>query len=259
MKRIRLLLTLFIFIVGPSQGGDLPKGNIYPVLFHSVGGNGDCAYIWTKEGACWVTYQFDDSTDEILYESLSWEIKCSTDFLHQQNILQLPPSVYFVGDFETHQDSLYERPILKITKWFIIPPFYKLNTSLESLFDFKECKLKNHLNPSDFSIPVQYRGRIKDEYISDIIHFQRIDIHSHVFAYPLLAIDIKERKITTLIGTYPNVVLCGNYELKEKASFPKPESYAPIMNNGINSWFLGEYDDKRKLFLIYKFIQEDCK
>lgn len=97
LKMKIIILVLFAFIAGLASGKEAPKENIYPVVSHSVGGIGPAACVWTPDGTFWVTCQFDDVVDEILYNSLSWEIKSAPGFLHRLGEAELPPSVYFVG------------------------------------------------------------------------------------------------------------------------------------------------------------------
>ncbi len=251
-----IILVLFAFIAGLASGKEAPKENIYPVVSHSVGGIGPAACVWTPDGTFWVTCQFDDVVDEILYNSLSWEIKSAPGFLHRLGEAELPPTVYFVGVFETKQDPCYKRPILRIRKWFIIPPFYRLNAPIDVCVDFKECKVKRNLDWSDFEIPVPHKEKTKGVDISKFVRFHHGDKHDpRLFAFPVLDINMKDGTITTLTESYPNAAICSKFELaNDKDVISKVEANAQIKNGGIKTWFLGFYDNDKKLFHVYDFI-----
>lgn len=256
---LMIFLSWFAFIVEHSFGMEEPKDNIYPVVSHSVGGIGDAAYIWTPNGTFWVTYQFDDSLDRILYESLSWEIKSAPGTLHSLGEAELPPTVYFVGVFETKQDPRYKRPTLRVRKWFAIPPFYKLNSPLTVCCDFKKCQVKRGLDLSDFQIAAPHKEKTKDTDISKFVRFHNgVKPDPRLFAYPVLGINMKDMKITTLTESYPSAVLCSKFKLmNERNAISQMEGNTQIKNCGIKTWFLGFYDNKQKLFYVYDFFHSD--
>lgn len=258
LKMKIIILILFSLIVSFSFGMEEFKGKIYPVVGHSLGGNGKAACIWTQDGAFWVTYQFDDNIDEILYDSLLWEIKLAPDILRNIEKEELPPTVYFVGNFENQQDSRYKRPILRVKKWFVIPPFYKLNSVVEGSIDPKHAQVKRDLDSTDFQIPVPLKEKTKDADISKFVRFHTGDKYNpRLLVYPLLDINIKDGKITTLIGSCPSAILCSDFKLKnEKDVFPRVKKTSSQINStsGIKTWFLGCYDNKKKLFYVYGFL-----
>lgn len=261
LKMQTIILVLFTFIAGFASAMEEPKENIYPVVSHSLGGIGPAAWIGTQDGTFWVTYQFDDGVDEMLHDSLSWEIKQAPDALHCMGVAELPPTVYFVGVFETKQDPLYKRPILRVRKWFVIPPFYKLNSVVEGSMDPKQTQLKRDLDSTDFQIPVPLKEKTKGVDISKFVRFHHGDKHDpRLWAYPVLDINMKDRTISALTGSYPNAVLCSKFELmNEKSVIPKVEKPSgQIKNSGIKTWFLGYYDNKKKLFYVYDFINSDA-
>ncbi len=172
----------------------LPSEHLYPVMWHDgAGGEGPRAWVWCGDALRCVSVSFADPRDEMAYRELSFRVKWQAqdpDFADQYTA---PPVVCFCGHFETGADA-WNRPLLRVSNWFVMPPFFRLNAEEEVAIDYAESEKRMHLDASDFDrmgLDQELRGVSLQKYVKS-------SGADAAFTYPVVDADPSAQTVTLL-------------------------------------------------------------
>ena len=168
--------------------------HLYPVMWHDgAGGAGPRAWVWCGDALRCVSIAFADPRDEMNYRELSFRVKWQAqdpDFADQYFA---PPAVCFSGYFEPGTDA-WNRPRLRVSNWFVMPPFYRLNAEVEGVLDYAVTEKRRQLDASDFDGSPSERalhGVPLQKYVKS-------SGSPDAFSYPVTDIDSQAHTVTLL-------------------------------------------------------------
>lgn len=178
---------------GDFEAQVLPEEHLYPVVWHDhAGGWGPRAWVWCGDAVRCVSVVFADPRDEMNYRALSFRVKNQAQDPNFAEQYVAPPAVCFSGHFEAGTDA-WNRPLLRVSNWFVMPPFFRLNAEMDVVVDYAESEKRMQLDASDFdSRPGRtLHGVSLQKYVKS--SGQR-----EAFTYPVADADPQRRTVTLL-------------------------------------------------------------
>lgn len=171
----------------------LPVEHLYPVLRHDhTGGWGPRAWVWCGDELRCVSVVFADPRDEMNYRALSFRVKDQAQDPSFAEQYFAPPVVCFSGHFEAGTDA-WNRPLLRVSNWFVMPPFFRLNAEMEVVVDYAESEKRMQLDASDFD------GRPgRALHGVSLRKYVKNSGQREAFTYPVADADPQKRTVTLL-------------------------------------------------------------
>jgi hypothetical protein len=163
-------LLVFLFLTVNSLLA-LEANQSYPLISVNLSGEGYSIIVGGKKKS--VNIKFVNEVDELTFTNLRLEIK--TAFISTNS----SPNIFITGKLKNNSDFIAQ-------SWFLITPFYEINSLSEGYFDLSKTKLRKQLHDTDFNDKWFMPKSEKGKFISETQRPKNIDWSSYLRQFSIV-------------------------------------------------------------------------